>query len=180
MKQINIYALGDDFLKILAAIEEKVSIKYTRTGHIDVPEVTSYAHFSDLTDLGTTSAITAQTSPSYLVCNASQVVNLRRIDLNNGEVRYTVDQLVNPDSVVFQAGGLWSENVLLSGRIVTNFDSSESQTLMKMFAREIRKSFKKVRAYWVGTKALEMLDAGKRLTISGSTPIEAGVDLKRE
>jgi hypothetical protein len=79
--------------------------------------------------------------------------------------------------VMFTAGGRWSEDVLLNG-VVMSSDHSESKTVMKPFVAYVRKSFHKIRTFWVGPHAEALLDAGKRLTISEQSPRE--FDLTRE
>ena len=46
------------------------------------------------------------------------------------------------------------------------------------FAAHIRKSFRKIRAFCVGSHAEALLDAGKRLTVAEQSPRE--FDLTRE
>lgn len=83
---------------------------------------------------------------------------------------FSIDQLANPDSVTFTAGGKWDNDVLLHGRIATASDSDISKELMKLFNLVIRKQFKKVGAYWVGPAAYVFLEAGWRLTLSAHSP----------
>jgi len=59
---------------------------------------------------------------------------------NDGE-RVCVDQLMNPDSIVFLPGGAWDGNVVIQGHVGTASDSQLSQALMKRFQVAIKKSF---------------------------------------
>jgi len=86
-----------------------------------------------------------------------------------------VDQLVNPDTVVLNPGGVWRGDILLYGRVATVSGSAESQRLMRRFRAAIRSGFRQVRAFWVGPEALRMLHSGKRLTIAEQSP--RGFDL---
>jgi hypothetical protein len=74
--------------------------------------------------------------------------------------------------VEFKPGGIWNEDVLLHGRIATASESQISQALMKRFQSAAKKTFSKVKAFYVGPKALVLLDSGKRLTISAQSPRE--------
>jgi hypothetical protein len=108
---------------------------------------------------------------SYLVVLKERSVEVRSVCENDGVVRYRVDALFNPAAVQFTPGGRWSEDVLLYG-VIASSDHPDSQTVMKPFATHIRKSFKKIKAFWVGPHAEALLDAGKRLTIAEQSPRE--------
>src|SRR5262249_1559815 len=96
----------------------------------------------------------------------------REIRLTDGSIRFCVDQLSNPDSVTFISGGIWSDDIVLHGRVATASDTEASQQLMKRFAAVFRKKFSKIKAFWVGPRAMALLDAGRRLTISVQSPRE--------
>jgi hypothetical protein len=83
-----------------------------------------------------------------------------------------VDQLRNPDSVTFTPAGIWDDDVILHGRVATASDSEASQALMRRFHVAIKKGFAKVKAFYVGPQAMELLKAGKRLTIAAQSPRE--------
>jgi hypothetical protein len=67
---------------------------------------------------------------------------------------------------------MWNEEILLAGRVGTASNSEESQKLMKRFHSAIKRRFIKVKAYWVGHGALELLRSGNRLTIAEQSPRE--------
>jgi hypothetical protein len=101
----------------------------------------------------------------------------QRVRRDDGSVRYLFDQLENDASITFNPAGLWGNDLLLHGRLATVWDDEVSQTLMKQFAKPLRKSFRKIKAFWVGPEAEAMLDAGKRLTIGAQSPRD--FDLRR-
>jgi hypothetical protein len=86
--------------------------------------------------------------------------------------RVCIDQLVNPDSVGFTPGGVWDGDTLLRGRVATASDSHESQALMKRFHTAIRKTFTKVKSFYLGPRALLLFQDGKRFTASARSPRE--------
>jgi hypothetical protein len=73
-----------------------------------------------------------------------------------GVSRYAVDQLINPDTITFAAGGIWNNDILLNGGIGTASQSDGSSALFKRFRSALRKNFTKVKAFmlvpkpWVG------------------------------
>jgi hypothetical protein len=92
---------------------------------------------------------------------------------------YVLSQKLNPDSIVFIPGGIYSEQpALVAGHIGTISDSVASLGLYKAFNKAILKNFEKIRSYHVGPEAADLMQRGYRMvTISiGSSPI---YDLQR-
>jgi hypothetical protein len=176
MKQILFFALTEDLLALLEQVEGKGPLKYTLTGNFLRSEISDgiavFNKGADIPNLGKASADSSVACDSYLVCQLDMPIELRTAG-RNGE-RVCVDQLVNPDSVEFRSGGIWNEDVLLSGRIATASDSQISQALMKRFQAAVKKTtFSKVRAYYVGPKALTLLGSGKRFAKAVQCPRES-------
>lgn len=166
MKHILFFALKDDLLPMLELVESKGALKYARMGNFASHEIKDgisvFENGMGIPNLGKASADSAAACEAFLVCERGTPVNLRPVQ---GE-RVCVDQLANPDSVEFKPGGIWNEDVLLHGRIATASESAISQALMKRFQAAVKKTFSKVKAFYVGPKALVLLESGKRLTIS--------------
>ena len=72
----------------------------------------------------------------------------------------------------FRPGGQWNDDVVIHGRIATASETHGSQNLMKRFQAAVKRAFSKVRAYFVGQQALQLLENGKRLTMSVHSPRE--------
>jgi hypothetical protein len=130
-----------------------------------------YGSIEDIPDLGRATADSAISSREFLMVKKNCTVNMESVATVHGK-RYVIDQLLNPNSVTFAPGGLWGSDVLLNGRFATVHNDEGSQALMKQFAKILRKSFRKLKAYWVGPEAERLLEAGKRLTIAAQTPRE--------
>src|SRR5262249_40111153 len=109
---------------------------------------------------------------AYLVLEPETPLNLRRFRGIDGGERVCIDQLINPDSVTFTPGGIWKEDVVLNGAIGTASDSAVSQALMKRFQAAVKKTCTKVRAFYVGPRALTLFEAGKRLAGAVQSPRE--------
>jgi hypothetical protein len=92
---------------------------------------------------------------------------------------FTVDQDMNPTSIVFWPGGLYQDHALICGHIGTISDNAESIDLYESFRTTVLKGFTKIKSYYVGPEALRRLDSGWRLvTISVRSPAE--YDLRRD
>lgn len=170
MPQILFFATKEDLVPLLEAVEHTVSIKYVRMGWSPGPEFDTYARGSEIPNLGQASSESSISSDAYLVTLKERPVKTQSVRGLDRAQRYLLDQLGNPGSITFTPGGLWGNDVVLYGRVGTASEDSESQVLMKRFQSQIRKSFRKIKAYWVGPHAEALLDAGKRLTIAEQSP----------
>lgn len=171
MKQILFFALKEDLLPILEAVERECSLKYVRMGQFPKSDYESFAKGATIPNLGIATADSTISCESFLVTENAIPINMRPIKSISGIDRYCVDQLVNPDSITLTPAGIWSPDIILNGRVATVSESSTmSQALMKRFHSAFRARFSKVKAFWVGHNARALLDSGKRLTISAQSP----------
>jgi hypothetical protein len=189
------YATKDDLLTVTKKMESIGPIKYVRFGRlIKLPE--SFNRAMEIPNLGVASHPSAVACEKFLICEDQTLVTPRKIeaivnhrdnshnsivnhetakDKNTlekfvGVNRFVIDQLLNPDSITFSAGGLWNNDLLLHGSVGTASQSKSSQKLMKRFHDMLKKEFTKVKAFYVGPQALILLNNGKRLTISAQSP----------
>jgi hypothetical protein len=171
-KQIPFFAVREDLLPLLEALESEGSVKYAlRKGQSADPRLVVFDHGKDIPNLGKATSETGNSSETFLVCKPELQIVPRSV-MVFGQERFFIDQLYNPDTVAFTPAGMWDEEILLAGRVGTASNSQESQKLMKRFHSAIRRRFVKVKAYWVGHGALELLQSGKRLTIAEQSPKE--------
>jgi hypothetical protein len=172
MSQVLFFALKGDLLCIIDLVESKGALKYARMGNFARHEIKDGISVFDtgagIPHLGKASADSTAACEAFLVCERETQINLRPVQ---GE-RVCVDQLANPDSVVFAPGGIWNEDVVLNGRIGTASDSAISKALMKRFQAAVKKTFSKVKAFYVGPTALVLLKGGKRLAGAVQSPRE--------
>lgn len=171
-KYVHLFAAGADLVPVLEAVEAKHAIKYVQMKPNSSGRVTEFSGANDLPDLGRAASPDAIGCASYLVTGRDRAVAPRRIVSNDGTVWYAIDQMINPDTVEVSPGGLWNDDVVISGRITTVSDTTYANVLMRAYRNAVRKHFVRVRAYWVGPKARALLAAGKRLTMAVQSPQE--------
>ncbi len=172
MGQVHFFAVRDDLIILLAAVERRGPLTYTRTGNFDRAVCERFDRGTDIPGLGQATADSATTCDAFLVTIPDVPVRIRPLETYSGERRCCVDQFVNPDTVVFSPGGLWGEGAVLSGRAGTVSDTATAKDLMGRFRSGLKKSFRRVRAYWVGPGAYDLLRGGHRLTASVRSPRE--------
>jgi hypothetical protein len=172
------FATGDDLLPVLLSVEAKRAVFYTRCEHIHEPNADHFCTAGDLPTLFQPQPYeSAVLGPAYLVTEAGTDVVLRPLSCYEGKDRWSIDQLANPDSTVLRHGGLFKENVLLSGEVRTAYKTTVAQRLQRAFDTVIRKHFVKIQAFYVGPAAEALFDSGCRLTAAEQCPPE--FDLRR-
>src|SRR5713101_6531804 len=164
--QILFFGTKTDLLPVLDSAEKEQGIKYVRFGSFDKPVSESFVRGADIPDLGIASSQSASNCATFLVCDQNTEVRPRQIRGHG----YAFDQLGNPDTITFDPGGLWGDDVLLHGRFATASTAAPSIELLKLFRSLVRKRFEKIKAFYVGKEASQMLARGKRLTIAAQSP----------
>jgi hypothetical protein len=109
---------------------------------------------------------------SYLTMGSDAKPVVESMVMFNGELRYDVYPLANPDSVLLRPGGFWRDGSLISGHFITSSEGEFPRKLMNFFRRSVKKSFTRVQAYWVGPEALIRLRNGNRLCTAIQSPPE--------
>lgn len=176
-KRLLFFATREDLKQLLLAVESRMPVDYVRMGQGETSVAARYSRSEEIPNLGRATTDSATTSEAFLVVPKNCSVHARRVSGDDGKVRYFFDQLANPATVTFAPGGFWGDDVLLHGRVATASDDETSQALMNEFSRTMRKSFRKLKAFWIGPEAEGLLERGTRLTISAQTPRE--LDLTR-
>jgi hypothetical protein len=171
-------ATAEDLLPVLLSVEAKHALVYTPFGHIHEPRADHYPTARDLRTLFEPQPFeSAVAGPAYLITEAGTEVVLRQLSPYEGNDRWSVDQLANPNSTVLRHGGLLNENVLLHGEVRTAHRTTVAQRLQRAFDAAIRRHFVQIQAFLVGPAAEALLDSGCRLTAAEQCPPE--FDLRR-
>jgi hypothetical protein len=174
--QISFFATKDDLLSLLRAVESERRLQVVVGGMFDeMPDVKAQDSLLGSLDLeSTTSTIS---SANYLLFAPGTSVEIRRVEQRRGGVRYAVDQLANPKTVGLRPGGQF-EGCIIAGQLGTASDDPSSLELFRFISKQARRLFTKVKAFYVGKEASELLDKGWRLTTDVKSP--PLYDLKRD
>lgn len=167
---MHFYATKADLVPVLTNIEAGNLLTYARYGSYLTPVFPAFDSGLELPLLGVASSDSAVSCDAYVVVSRGVEVIPREIQRSDGVRRYAVDQLLNPQSITFHPGGLRSPGALLHGRVATAATTAESRRLLGRFNRALKKSFRKVAAFYVGPEAFSLLVQGTRLTMALRSP----------
>lgn len=171
-KSIAFFAANEDLKAVAAAIETEQRLKYVLAGLFDTPDLSIAGSAKDVELFGIAQKGDQAQERSYLIAPASREINVREVPQRRGGVKYAIDQMQNPASVVIKPGGRYGDIAVISGQVGTAVDDASALELFKSFEREIKRRFSKVKSYYVGPSAKELMDSGARLTASVRSPAE--------
>jgi hypothetical protein len=170
------YATALDLGSVLSVLEATKPVRYTTTGLFKTKVPRTYSSFTDIPNFGRAIHPTAAANPSFLLSIQGTQIHVREIPQKAGGVLFAVDQAQNPDSVAFRPGGRYGNAVILCGMIGTVSQRSASRELYNFAVKAFRKGFLRQQEFLLGPEAREIWNAGVRLTIGASSPVE--FDLK--
>lgn len=172
MTQRHFFALPDDLVEVFEQVESRRALSFVLAGMFETQHFEAFHAGAGLPTLRLPASRQSIECPTYLVLPVSTRVNVRSVPQRAGGTRYAIDQLENPDSVTLTHGGLYSEGVLISGRVATISSTVVGKQLQAAFSNAIGKLFGKVNAFYVGAGAMQLLRGGGRLTQNASSPPE--------
>jgi hypothetical protein len=167
---VRFFATRNDQLPMLRQVTVGRSLSYVPAGVFD-EEPSPFDSHDQIPSLGVAESDDRNRVAAFLVLPANVRVQPRPIHLQAGGTRVAIDQLINPKSVTFRAGGEWDGgSAIIAGDLGTISDDPMSVELWSAFAKPIKKVWKRVKAYYVGPEALAVLRRGGRLTASVKSP----------
>lgn len=177
MPSLIFFAADDDLSTVLEQAERKFRLRYYLCGDVGSMNPEWLPHWSELPSLGHASKPAASLDRAYLITESTAEVEVRCIDTQSGR-RYLVDQLRNPNSVVLQPGGRFDSVAVISGKISSVSKDGFAGGLFKAAGVALRRSFVRVKSYWVGPHAMRFLQDGGRLTtaIQSPPPYDLSID----
>jgi len=165
MKQILFFATPSDIKRVLHRFEANAPLKFVEMGTLSTPNRAIYLESSQIPDPGIATHETGSLSKGYMVSYRDTKNHMKVSTLKNGEKRWNLFNADNEEAVILGMGGFWKTGTLLPGNMATLHQTPVAQQLMNWFLAALKQEgFTKVREWWLGPEALEMLRAGRRLT----------------
>jgi len=165
-----IFATRNDIDFLLQSIELQQDMQFVRTGMFDQPTANIVLTLRKDADLGVALYGDQSHEPTYLVGERGCLINVRPVPQHGGGTKYVIDQQINPKTVVFRSGGVFKNQCVIAGYIGTISEDPVSNDLFRLFNKEIKRQFEKIKSYYVGKEAAELLVKGWRLTTSADSP----------
>lgn len=166
------FATRKDLDPGIRSIEAKSRLRYVLMGSFDSPEIVSYQSALDLPDIGFSIHGDQAHERSYLVMHDDEEVVERQVPQKRGGTRYFVDQMLNPDSLMFRPCGIFTNIAIIRGEISTLGGTQAALDLYNDFSKTLVTGFKKVKSYYLGPEALKLAQGRIRLTHAVHVPSE--------
>ncbi|UPK06938.1 hypothetical protein [Bradyrhizobium sp. 170] len=176
--QLSFFATKADLESLLKSVESERALQFVPAGLFDSSRIEPRQSLLDVANLDGLAVDHTNHQPRYLISDLGIPIEVRPVAQRTGEIKYAVDQLANPKTVALQPGGAFGESCLIAGQMGTASDEASSLELFQSFSKRIWHQFAKVKSFYVGKEAGELLDKGWRLTTNAKSP--ATYDLKRD
>lgn len=176
--QLSFYSTPEDIRFILRAVESMVEVQFIPMGLFDTSTHVAVPSLAASANLGIALTGDSNREQSYLVAPINCMVETRAIPQRGGGTKYAIDQLANPSSIVLRPGGIFGDAAVVAGQVGTASVDVVSSDLFATFSMEIQRQFRKVRSFYVGAEACQLLDNGWRLTSNIKSP--STYDLRRK
>jgi hypothetical protein len=169
-RSLQFYATADDISSIVSAVLVQSPMTFVQTDLYEQCPV--LAEWQDIAGLfGIAVAGDQAREPTFLVLSGAQFVP-RAVPQRDGSTKVAADQIRNPKSIILRPGGKWHDEAIIAGQVSTISEDTDSVALWNCFAQVIKKRWKKIQSYYVGTEALNFLRGGGRLTFNIKSPSE--------
>lgn len=150
---MNFYATYDDIVGVLEQFEAQNPVLYVRTGLFDIDTPQIYETYRAINSLSVSIDGDANLVPGYLIVRNPNQIVMEKVPQKNGGTKFAIDQLGIPDSLYFQSGGVFSDKMIVPGKIGIAHPTPMSRGLYGAFAKFLTKDFRKVKSYYVGREA---------------------------
>jgi hypothetical protein len=161
---VNLFAAESDLITLLSQFEAKVDVSYVRAGMFDGEIVVRFSSSAEIPELGVASSSDQNQCATFLIVPGDSEIRVRSIQQRRGGTRYAIDQLMNPSTLAFVAGGVFGESYVIAGQFGTCTDDPISLDLMRGLTNLVRGQFERIKSYFVGPKAKALMEQGYRLT----------------
>jgi hypothetical protein len=150
---------------------------YVLTGLFDSDAPQVFETFKAINSLSVSADGDANHVPVYLIVRERSQIVVRKVPQKIGGNKFAIDQSLIPDSLYFQSGGVFSDEIIVPGKIGMLHQTAISKSLYSSFAKFMMKDFSKVKSYYVGREAYALWQNGMRLGLSLKASTD--VDLKQ-
>jgi hypothetical protein len=184
-RSLTVFALRNDLLLALELVERHTPLTYRHvfcdTEVWETKAIPTWHSAAAVEDMGAVAVAKGETvgREFFLILPQAVPFRLRQVkQFADGSWRYFVDQVLNPASVTFKAGGPLGDDAIVPGEFSTGTTKRPGFDLLGAIRRAVRREFAPVRyayvspgAYaYVGPAASAAAQAGVRLAQNRNAP----------
>lgn len=168
-RPIPTFGTKNDWGECLRLVEATLPLAYTLSGLFDVGEAATFIGVDQIADLGVCSKESSLLEPCYLVGDSGRDIRIRPVPQRRGGTKYAIDQRLNRHTIGLKPGGLRRDDMLIAGQLGPCTKDSASVELYNLILHGMKRRFVRIKSYWVGPQAAQLLDSGARLTVSDTS-----------
>jgi len=163
-KQIFFYGLEIDLRDILKHIEQNFEVKYIKVGLLDYTPDTIDSFLDTENTIGVSLYKDWNQVDKYMIIPKTEEVEIRNVPQKRGGLKYAIDQMKNPNSIIFYSGGVYNESFIIASKIGTISQTEFSKKIFKSVSSYIKKGFQKEGAFYISDESLKKQKQGVILT----------------
>lgn len=135
--QLFFYATREDIIELVEIIDQENTLKYSLAGLHEESKMFTCDSLKEYEGIGIVDSLSKILCPRFLVSFTEEVITIREIPQSKGGIKYAVDQLRNPDTIIFiPAGENEKEKIIVEGSISTSSKSETSKRIFKIFEKK--------------------------------------------
>jgi hypothetical protein len=169
-KQFSFFATVADLSTVLRLTESLRPLRYTPAGVFDSKENQSFPSFLEIERFCVSKVGDYTKENKFLVSDKDEKITARKVIQIKGNTKFSFDQKENPQTIVLAPGGLFENQYLIQGNVGTVSEDKKSLAIFKLFEKNIKRHFKKIKSFYVGKEAEDLLNNGMRLTANIKSP----------
>lgn len=164
------FAARNDLLQVLELVEQRTPLAYYPCG-IVADDVEGIGRACEIPGLGQAREGSWLDQDRYLILPSSEPLQLRRVQHTDGSESFRSDQVLNPNSVILQTGGVFEDKFVLIGEFGTMSVKRTGFDLLESIRRKVRSEYIRVADAYVGPEAEKLARDGARLTGGTRAPV---------
>lgn len=176
-KQILFFATSTDIEPIVKSIEMLFPLKYYEMGLFDSQSIVAYNSVFEISSFGFPKVGDWNKDLRLMAIPKEMSLVIRDVPQRIGGIKYAIDPIENHISICFQFGGIFQDGILLAGNSFIGNPNDFSLQIFKDFSSRVKKTFKKIGAFYVGEEAQKKLKEGWRLVTNEKSPKEYDLSL---
>lgn len=175
---MHFFATSADMMSVITSIENTWQLDYYEAGLFDSSTAVLHHSLLAISTLALPTPNSGVHCTRYLVLDSPSDLQIRTIPQKCGSPKYAIDQLVNPESLIIQLGGIHQDGMLIVSSIGTAHKSTFSTSLLSAYRRCFKKQFQVINGIFVGREAHMFLNTGWHLVFDVTQPRE--YDLQKQ
>lgn len=169
MKDILFFCLENDLKSLMDDISRYESFTLFKAGlaNVNLKDINDfYIPLKDIPSLGYVTGDQPLNCETYLIMPIASKLKIEVDELEDGMVQVFSSMANNDNSIKFQPSGYFSNEIIICGKITTDYNTPFTRRILKRFIHSLKKKCNKVNGYYLSPSCLSAYKEGVRLIVA--------------